>query len=148
SIALYHGERDGGRGLEGAFARGYDTWWANMKYTKRLSWVTNGYRQAAGGLPFLLAAPAYFIRQTAFGVLQRTVDSFAKLQAATSWFVDCYALPAEWKAVVDRLTGFSEAMVAAKLATAQSELVASAEESRPLKVEGVEVRLPNGAPLL
>ena len=148
SIALYHGERDEGRGLEGAFARVYDTWWANMKYTKRLSWVTNGYRQAAVVLPFLLAAPAYFIGQIAFGVLQQTVDAFAQLQTALSWFVDSYALLAEWKAVVDRLTGFSEAMVAAKLATAQSELVTSAEESRQLKVEGVEVRLPNGAPLL
>ena len=148
SIALYHGERDEGRSLERAFARVYDTWWANMKYTKRLSWVTNGYRQAAVVLPFLLAAPAYFIGQIAFGVLQQTVDAFAQLQTALSWFVDSYTQLAEWKAVVDRLTGFSEAMVAAKRAAAQSELVTSAGEPGQLSVEGVEVRLPHGPLLL
>jgi vitamin B12/bleomycin/antimicrobial peptide transport system ATP-binding/permease protein len=148
SIALYHGERDEGRSLEGAFARVYDTWWANMKYTKRLSWVTNGYRQAAVVLPFLLAAPAYFIGQIAFGVLQQTVDAFAQLQSALSWFVDSYTQLAEWKAVVDRLTGFSEAMVAAKRTAAESELVTSAAEPRQLKVDEVEVRLPDGALLL
>jgi putative ATP-binding cassette transporter len=148
SIALYHGERDEGRSLEGAFARVYDTWWANMKYTKRLSWVTNGYRQAAVVLPFLLAAPAYFIGQIAFGVLQQTVDAFSQLQSALSWFVDSYTQLAEWKAVVDRLTGFSEAMVAAKRTAAESELVTSATEARQLKVDEVEVRLPHGALLL
>jgi putative ATP-binding cassette transporter len=148
SIALYHGERDETRSLEGAFAKVYDTWWANMKYTKRLSWVTNGYRQAAVVLPFLLAAPAYFVGQIAFGVLQQTVDAFAQLQTALSWFVDSYAQLAEWKAVVDRLTGFSEVMVAAKRAAAHSKLVTSAGEPRHLKVEEVEVRLPNGALLL
>jgi len=148
SIALYHGERDEGRSLEGAFARVYDTWWANMKYTKRLSWVTNGYRQAAVVLPFLLAAPAYFIGQIAFGVLQQTVDAFAQLQSALSWFVDSYQQLAEWKAVVDRLTGFSEAMVAAKRTAAESKLVTSAAEPRQLKVDEVEVRLPDGTLLL
>src|SRR5215470_1972923 len=123
SIALYHGERDEGRNLEGAFARVYETWWANMKYTKRLSWVTNGYRQAAVVLPFLLAAPAYFIGQIAFGVLQQTVDAFAQVQSALSWFVDAYSQLAEWKAVVDRLTGFSETMVAAKEAAQKTDHV-------------------------
>ena len=125
SIALYRGERDEGRGLEGAFARVYETWWTNMKYTKRLSWLTYGYRQAAVVLPFLLAAPPYFIGQIAFGVLQQTIDAFAQVQTALSWFVDSYAQLAEWKAVVDRLTGFSEAMVTAKQAAAKTEFVAS-----------------------
>jgi putative ATP-binding cassette transporter len=148
SIALYHGERDEGRGLEGAFARVYETWWTNMKYTKRLSWLTYGYRQAAVVLPFLLAAPPYFIGQIAFGVLQQTIDAFAQLQTALSWFVDSYTQLAEWKAVVDRLTGFSESMVTAKQAAAKTEFVASSPPPGQLTLEDVEVRLPGGASLL
>ena len=148
SIALYRGERDEGRGLEGAFARVYETWWTNMKYTKRLSWLTYGYRQAAVVLPFLLAAPPYFIGQIAFGVLQQTIDAFAQLQTALSWFVDSYTQLAEWKAVVDRLTGFSESMVTAKQAAAKTEFVASSPPPGQLTLEDVEVRLPGGASLL
>jgi putative ATP-binding cassette transporter len=119
-----------------------------MKYTKRLSWLTYGYRQAAVVLPFLLAAPAYFAGQIAFGVLQQTIDAFAQLQTALSWFVYTYAQLAEWKAVVDRLTGFSEGMVAAKQAAAETAFVASPPQPEQLTLEDVEVRLPNGELLL
>jgi vitamin B12/bleomycin/antimicrobial peptide transport system ATP-binding/permease protein len=148
SIALYRGERDEGRGLEAAFAWVYGTWWANMKYTKRLSWLTNGYRQAVVVLPIVLVAPSYFAGRIAFGVLQQTLDAFDQVQKALSWFVEFYTQLAEWKAVVDRLTGFSEAMVAAKEAAAQTAFVASPPQPRQLKLEDVEVRLPGGEPLL
>jgi putative ATP-binding cassette transporter len=148
SIALYRGERDEGRGLEAAFARVYGTWWANMKYTKRLSWLTNGYRQAVVVLPIVLVAPSYFAGRIAFGVLQQTLDAFDQVQKALSWFVEFYTQLAEWKAVVDRLTGFSEAMVAAKEEAAQTAFVASSPQARQLTLEDVEVRLPDGAVLL
>jgi putative ATP-binding cassette transporter len=148
SIALYRGERDEGRGLEAAFARVYGIWWDNMKYTKRLSWLTYGYRQAVIVLPIVLAAPQYFAGLIAFGVLQQTLDAFDQVQKALSWFVEFYKELAEWKAVVDRLTGFSEAMVAAKQAAAQTAFVASPPQPSQLMVEDVDVRLPNGELLL
>src|SRR5581483_8691475 len=91
SIALYHGESDERRALQDAFARVYGTWWSNMRYTKRLSWLTNGYRQVATVLPIVLAAPQYFAGRIAFGVLTQTLDAFAQVQTALSWFVDAYA---------------------------------------------------------
>jgi len=148
SIALYRGEREEGRGLEAAFARVYGIWWANMKYTKRLSWLTYGYRQAVVVLPIVLAAPQYFAGLIAFGVLQQTLDAFDQVQKALSWFVEFYKELAEWKAVVDRLTGFSEGMVAAKQAAVQTAFVASPPQRRQLTLEDVEVRLPNGELLL
>jgi vitamin B12/bleomycin/antimicrobial peptide transport system ATP-binding/permease protein len=66
SIALYHGESDEERSLKAAFGRVYGIWWVNMKYTKRLSWITNFYRQAAVVFPFGLAAPQYFADRIAF----------------------------------------------------------------------------------
>ena len=70
SIALYNGERNEERGLEGAFNWVYATWWAFMKYTKRLTAITSFYRQAAVVFPLILAAPQYFAGRIAFGVLQ------------------------------------------------------------------------------
>ena len=81
-------------------------------------------------------------------MLQQTLDAFDQVQEALSWFVDSYTQLAEWKAVVDRLTGFSEAMVAAKQAAAQTAFVASPPQPRQLKLEDVEVRLPGGELLL
>ena len=148
SIALYGGERDEARGLNGAFARVYDTWWANMRYTKRLSFLTNGYRQAVVVFPIVLAAPSYFAGLIAFGVLQQTLDAFDQVQKALSWFVEAYTQLAEWKAVVDRLTGFSEAMVDAKTATANTGFASSPPQPHELTLQDVEVRLPDGAVLL
>ena len=148
SIALYHGEPNEQRGLENSFNWVYGTWWAFMKFTKRLSWLTTFYRQAAMVFPLILAAPQYFAGRIAFGVLQQTLDAFDQVQKALSWFVDAYAQLAEWKAVVDRLTTFSEAMVAAKQAAAETAFAASPPQPQQLTLEDVEVRLPNGATLL
>ena len=148
SIALYRGEPNEGRGLESSFNLVYGTWWAFMKYTKRLTSITSFYRQAAVVVPFILAGPQYFSGRIAFGVLNQTLDAFAQVQTALSWFVNSYAQLAEWKAIVDRLTTFSESMVAAKQAAAKTEFVASSPPTGQLTLEDVEVRLPSGASLL
>jgi vitamin B12/bleomycin/antimicrobial peptide transport system ATP-binding/permease protein len=148
SIALYRGEPNEERGLENSFGLVYGTWWSFMKYTKRLTSITSFYRQAAVVAPFILAGPQYFAGRIAFGALNQTLDAFAQVQTALSWFVDSYAQLAEWKAIVDRLTTFSEAMVAAKEAAAQSAFTASSPQPGRLTLEDAEVRLPGGELLL
>ena len=148
SIALYRGEADEERRLRSAFGRIYDTWWDLMRYTKRLSWLTSFYGQAASIFPFIVAAPQYFAGKIQLGVLTQTADAFAQVQIALSWFVDTYPRLAEWKAGVDRLTSFSEAMVRAKQAAEHTAFETSAQEKPELTLEDVEVRLPNGVLLL
>jgi putative ATP-binding cassette transporter len=148
SIALYRGEADEERRLRSAFGRIYDTWWDLMRYTKRLSWLTSFYGQAASIFPFIVAAPQYFAGKIQLGVLTQTADAFAQVQIALSWFVDTYPRLAEWKAGVDRLTSFSEAMVRAKQAAEHTAFETSAQEKPELTLRDVEVRLPNGVLLL
>ena len=148
SIALYRGERDEERGLKGAFGRIYDIWWANMKYTKRLTWVVSFYKQAALVFPLILAAPQWFAGRIAFGVLQQVLDAFNQVHTALSWFVDSYAQLAEWKAVVDRLTGFSDVMVAAKKAAAAVAFEIGTQQPQALTLSDVDVDLPGGVKLL
>jgi putative ATP-binding cassette transporter len=148
SIALYRGETDEERRLRSAFGRIYDTWWDLMRYTKRLSWLTSFYGQAASIFPFIVAAPQYFAGKIQLGVLTQTADAFAQVQSALSWFVDTYPRLAEWKAGVDRLTTFSEAMVRAKQEAAETTFDASPQATPDLILEDVEARLPNGTLLL
>ena len=148
SIALYRGEVDEERRLRGAFASIYATWWDFMKYTKRLTWLTSFYGQAAAVFPFLVAAPAYFSGQIQLGTLTQTADAFAQVQTALSWFVDNYAGLARLKAVVDRLTSFSEAMAEAKLAAEQSGFETTRQPAPELALQAEQVVLPNGDTLL
>ena len=120
SIALYRGEHDEERRLRSAFARIFETWWSLMTYTKRLAWLTSFYGQAASIFPIIVAAPQYFAGKIQLGVLTQTADAFGQVQGALSWFVDTYPQLAAWKAGVDRLTTFSEAMVKAKQAAAET----------------------------
>ena len=114
SIALYRGEQDEQRRLRSSFGRIIDTWWDLMKYTKRLNSLTSFYGQAALIFPYVAAAPQYFAGRGQMGMVTQTADAFVQVQGALSWFVDTYQRLAEWKAGVDRLTTFSEAMVKAK----------------------------------
>ena len=148
SIALYRGEQDEQRRLRSAFARIIDTWWDLMKYNKRLNSLTSFYGQAALIFPYVAAAPQYFAGRGQMGMVTQTADAFVQVQGALSWFVDTYQRLAEWKAGVDRLTSFSEAMVKAKLEAAATAFEASPQETPELTLRDVDVRLPNGAMLL
>jgi vitamin B12/bleomycin/antimicrobial peptide transport system ATP-binding/permease protein len=148
SIALYRGEPDEERSLRSSFASIYDTWWDFMTYNKRLTWITAFYGQAAQVFPLVVAAPQYFAGQITLGVLTQTADAFGQVQGALSWFVDTFAALAGWKAVVDRLTTFSEAMVKAKEVARRNALERRTEAAPELVVEDVEVRLPDGTVLL
>ena len=151
SIALYRGEPDEQRSLRSAFSRIYLTWWDFMKYTKRLTWLTSFYNQAAAIFPILVAAPQYFAGHIQLGTLTQTADAFGQVQQALSWFVDTYPRLAQWKAVVDRLTTFGEAMAQAKAEQLNTGFAMQPQEGAgapQVSLHDVDVELPNGSPLL
>lgn len=144
-IALYHGEAEEAEGFRRRFTALMANWWAIMRRQKRLTWWSAGYNQIAIVFPFLVVSPAYFAGRIELGGLMQTASAFGQVQSALSFFVNVYAELAEWKAVVDRLTGFERAVAAAK-ATQQGgpERVAAA----PLGAEALALDLPSGRPLI
>jgi putative ATP-binding cassette transporter len=149
SIALYRGESDEKRRLEGAFGRIFDTWWEFMRYNKRLTWFTAFYGQAADVFPLVVASPRYFMGQIPLGVLTQTAGAFGRVQGSLSWFVDVWPTLADWKATIDRLTTFGESMEAARKVTAATSGFKIERRADPvLRLDDVEVALPNGRILL
>lgn len=149
SIALYGGEPDERRRLHEAFARIYDTWWEYMKYNKRLTWLTVFYSQVASIFPIVVAAPRYFSGEVGLGVLTQTAGAFGQVQGALSWFVDSFTTLADWKATVDRLTTFGEAMdKAQRQIETESGFELQARPDATLALEDVAVGLPDGRLLL
>ena len=149
SIALYEGEPDEERRLGSAFSRVYATWWDYMNYNKRLTWLTAFYGQAAMIFPFLVAAPRYFTGEIQLGVVMQTSSAFGQVQGSLSWFVNSFDTLAAWKATVDRLTGFSEAMEATRSEQRQAAgFDLATTPKRVLTLDDVEVALPNGRVIL
>jgi vitamin B12/bleomycin/antimicrobial peptide transport system ATP-binding/permease protein len=149
-IALLHGEgAERGRAMH-RFAAVVRNWRAIMSRTKTLTFFTSGYTQASVVFPFIVVSPAYFAGRIQLGGLTQTASAFNSVQSALSFFVNVYQQFAEWQAVINRLSGFDEAIAggqAAAMAT-PAICVETRGRARALDVDALSVRLPQGAPLI
>jgi len=147
-VALYHGENEELGGFRSRFVNVIGNWWSIMKKRKELGFFTNSYGQLAIIFPFVVAAPRYFSGAMTLGGLMQTASAFGQVQGALSWFVDAYPQFATWKATVDRLTGFTQALALAREEAARIDGEHVEAEADALSLEHLSVALPQGAPLL
>lgn len=150
SVAFYRGEDQEHAGFGRRFGRVVHNFRQLMQRQKQLTWFTAGYSQFALIFPFLVATPRYFAGEIKLGGLMQISSAFGRVQDALSFFVDSYTQLAEWRAVVNRLTGFIENMEGVKEAAAAVETGIQVEGygGPALKVRDLDVRLPNGELLL
>ncbi len=116
AIALYRGEPNEAAALDARFLNVKDNFWAIMRRTKALNFFTIGFSQVAGIFPTVVILPRYFAKQIGFGALNQIPNAFAQVQGSFSWFVSSYQTLVGWRATVSRLTGFQEAVAAARTA--------------------------------
>jgi putative ATP-binding cassette transporter len=146
AVALYRGEADELRQLRGRFAGVAANWWEIMRRTKKLTWFRSGYSQAAVVFPFVVAAPRFFAGTIQLGGLIQTSTAFGKVQSSLSWFIDAYTQIAAWKATVDRLTSFRNAMA---LAAHQGDAIATQTSADTnWSASALSIDLPAGKRLL
>jgi putative ATP-binding cassette transporter len=146
-IALYRGEHEEQGLLLHRFGAVIGNWYAIMRRMKLLNTLTVGYDQVAVVFPVVVAAPRYFSGAMELGGMMQTVGAFSQVQSALSWFVSAYASLANWRAIVERLTTFHGAIVAARAAAATDfERVDSPDGT--VRLHDITVALPNGAKLL
>jgi putative ATP-binding cassette transporter len=148
-VALYHGEPSEQTDLMTRFERIRGNWWELMRYTKRLTFLIVGYEQVAVIFPVLVAAPRYFAGEISLGVLTQVAQAFGRVQGSLSWFVDAYSDLAVWKASVDRLLTFENAMREAELDVQRGERIrVGTNGATQLRAENLDLMLPNGRPIL
>jgi putative ATP-binding cassette transporter len=145
-VALYGGEADEKRNLEVRFRALMENWWGIMIATKSLTFFTAGFSQVASIFPIVVAAPAYFAGRIPLGGLIQTSSAFGQVQGALSWFVDNYAQLTEWRATVERLTGFTRAIAEARSADEGVRVSPGAEDA--VVMQDVSLSLPDGRVLL
>jgi putative ATP-binding cassette transporter len=120
-----------------------------MTRTKRLTFLTASYGQAATVFPYVVASPAYFAGATQLGGLMQTASAFGSVQSALSFFINVYRGLAEWRAVIERLDGFDRSVNAASAVAVTPPVIAVTPSETPaIAFKDLAVRLPNGAPLV
>jgi vitamin B12/bleomycin/antimicrobial peptide transport system ATP-binding/permease protein len=148
-IALLNGERAERNGLLLRFGNVVANWLAIMSRQKKLTFLTAGYRQAAVVFPYIMVSPAYFAGVVQLGGLMQTANAFGQVQDALSVFVNIYRSLAEWRAVVERLAGFDQSIIAAKAAATTPPVITLAPGDAPaVSLKDLAVRLPEGRPLV
>jgi putative ATP-binding cassette transporter len=148
-IALLGGETAETHRLLQRFGSVIMNWGAIMVRTKKLTFLTAGYQQAAVVFPYILASPGYFAGRIQLGGLMQTVSAFNSVHEALSFLVSIYVQLAEWRAVIARLDGFDQAIAQARVAaTAEPAIEVKAREGQRVEIDDLLVRLPQGKPLV
>ncbi|TPG55514.1 ABC transporter ATP-binding protein/permease [Roseomonas nepalensis] len=146
-IALHRGEEEERAGLEWRFTAVVANWWDVMRATKQVTFFTQGFGQVATIFPFVVVAPNYFAGRIPLGGLIQTSTAFGQVQESLSWLVNNYPEVAEWRATVQRLTGFERAVSEAEAHAGEGPSV-STEARDGLEALGLDVWLPDGRRLL
>jgi len=148
-IALLHGETAEQGRLMDRFRAVMENWLRIMTRQKRLTFLTAGYSQASIIFPFIVVSPAYFAGHIQLGALTQTASAFNSVQTALSFFVDTYVRIAEWRAVIERLSGFDASIAhAQESARYDPSIRVSAAPATDVALDNVEVTLPSGQPLV
>jgi putative ATP-binding cassette transporter len=144
-VALLEGEPTERRILMGRFGSVVDNFYRIVARRKLLMMFTSLYGQISVIIPYVVAAPFYFLGKVQLGTLTQTAGAFARVEASLSFFIDRYVSLADYKAVVDRLSGFDRAIDAgAALGRTDPRIAASDHAGREVAVRDLELTLPDG----
>ena len=143
SIALYGGEPGEKVSLNARFSAVIGTTLELIKRQKTLLTARVFYAQIAIIFPIVVAAPRFFSGAIKLGELMQIASAFSQVQNALSWFIDAYSNLAAWKASVDRLLSFEDALAEAEKSGGLTIAPAAAPS-----LTGVTLVTPQGAPIV
>ena len=147
-VALYRGEEGEHANFRQRFGAVIGNWWSIMQKQKQITWFTSFYGQMAIIFPFVVSAPRYFSGGAPLGTIFQTASAFGQVQSALSWFIGAYGSFASWKATVDRLTGFEQAIARAQVEAQALKGERVEGDDAGLALAHLALALPQGTPLL
>jgi putative ATP-binding cassette transporter len=123
----------------------YDNYMRIVHVRKRLRIFTSAYDQISQYFPIIIGAPFYFLGKIQLGVLVQVARAFGNVNSSLNFFVSQYVGLADFKAVLDRLTSFDEAIARAQSVISQEHGIRmAASASRDLSLEELSLDLPDG----
>ncbi|MGA0595336.1 ABC transporter ATP-binding protein/permease [Enterovirga sp. CN4-39] len=142
-VALLGGERAERDRLGSRFANVINNFLAIVSRRKKLIAFTASYGQLNAVIPYILVAPYYFAGQIQLGGLTQTAGAFGRVESTMSFFITFYTTIADYKAVVDRLTGFDTAISRTE-AAGDTPLRIGQSADGTMALEDVTLALPDG----
>jgi vitamin B12/bleomycin/antimicrobial peptide transport system ATP-binding/permease protein len=139
-VALLKGEAAEKSGLTRRFGFVIDNFLAIASRQKKLIGFTASFFQASVVVPYIVAAPYYFLGKITLGQLQQTAGAFSRVDGALTYFIAAYSSLANYKAVIDRLTSFEGSLSHA--AEHQGAAIHQARQDH-IVFNDVELALPN-----
>ncbi|NTJ44037.1 ABC transporter ATP-binding protein/permease [Agrobacterium larrymoorei] len=105
-----------------------------------LTWVSAGYGWLAIVAPILIAAPVYFSGHLTFGGLMMAVGAFNQVNVALRWYIDNFGPIAAWKANLQRVSTFRNALIQMDSVERQANTI-DVEKSAtgPVRLSSVEI---------
>jgi putative ATP-binding cassette transporter len=146
NVAFYGGEEPEHRELMILFGSVWRFWWNLMRQQKRLNFFIIFYRLFANIFPLIVASPRYFSNAIQLGGLMQISSAFGSVQGALSWFVSAFTGLAGWKATVDRLTTFIDALEL--MDATKSGITVAATGKAELATQELDISLPDGRELI
>jgi putative ATP-binding cassette transporter len=110
AVTLARGQEYERRGARRRFSHVVDNWGQLIAAQRRLTLFTTGIGQANGLIPVLIGAPAYFAHHLSLGRLAQTRIAYGQFSAALAWLVNAYQEIAIWRASIERLSTFLDAV--------------------------------------
>jgi putative ATP-binding cassette transporter len=144
NIAFYRGERVEKASLAQRFDAVIRNLWALVFRSMKFDGFNLAVSQAAVVFPFLLQAQRYFSGAIKLGDVMQTSQAFGQVQDALSFFRLSYDGFAQYRAVLDRLTGFGDAAEQARALPT----VTAQPSTTALEIDNLDVQRPDGRSLL
>lgn len=144
NIAFYRGESVERAALAGRFASFIRNLWAIVFRSMKFEGFNLAISQGAVVFPFLLQAPRFFSGAIKLGAVMQTSQAFGQVQEALSFFRLSYDTFAQYRAALDRLTGFLQATDASR----SLPRITVEESVDQLQIDGLDVQRPDGTALV
>jgi vitamin B12/bleomycin/antimicrobial peptide transport system ATP-binding/permease protein len=147
-IALLRGEDNEARAANAKFQDIFDNYMRIVVVRKKLTAFTRFYLQASVFIPYVVAAPFYFLGKISLGALNQVGAAFNSVNESMNFFVTYYVGLTDFKATLNRLTSFDEAIARAQAMNSQTpriEFGRSASSER--QIAALSLALPDGRPL-
>jgi putative ATP-binding cassette transporter len=149
AVGLAGGEEFEQRSAVARFGSIVANWWELIRAQRNLTLATTGIGQLNGVVPLLVAAPGYFLGSLTLGRVAQAGIAYGQVSGALGWFVNAYQEIASWRASIERLLTFTDAMDGARARLAlPGGLRVEAGERDAVQIEHLELALPNGHALL
>jgi vitamin B12/bleomycin/antimicrobial peptide transport system ATP-binding/permease protein len=143
-VALLKGGNAEQQQLSGKFANVVSNFYAIVKQNLKLNSFVSTYFQASTIVPYLIVAPAFFASKITLGQFQQTAQAFFRVESAMQWFIFRYQSLAQYKAVVDRLTTFGDAIQKAETLQQTSGITLPSAPGSDVSVPALSLAIPSG----